>query len=242
MKGIASALLLLVGFAGCTKHQQLASEPAASAYGNAVVLSSGDKQVASIGDVLGDPVVVQVNDAQGNAVTGAPVWCSGPDGAACDPASGTTDSSGQFTTSVGMGESSGRYQISILTRDKSGKTFELKIDEIALGYQQTQGRELSDRYCARCHNSESTPERVSNFDNLATKPHTFGEGDTLNKMSDDDLTSIISHGGAAINRSAEMPAFGYTLNKADVQAIISYIRAVADPPYHPTGLVYAKNQ
>ena len=136
----------------------------------------------------------------------------------------------------------GRYQITALTKDAGGKQVEVKIDEIALGYQQTVGHELNEQYCARCHNSESTAARVSNFDNLSTKPHPFNEGDTLNAMSDDDLTAIISHGGPALNKSAEMPPFGYTLSKSDIQALISYIRAVSDPPYKPTGLVYAKAQ
>lgn len=49
----------------------------------------------------------------------------------------------------------------------------------------------------RCHNPESTAERVSNFDNLEVKPRLFTEGDTLNKMSGPDLTAIIDHGGPA---------------------------------------------
>jgi len=107
----------------------------------------------------------------------------------------------------------------------------LSVDEIALGYEATLGRQLNVQYCARCHDPESTPERVSNMDNLDPKPHPFTEGDTFNKVSDADLISTITHGGAALNKSAAMPPFGYTLSKAEVQALASYIRAVADPPY-----------
>ena len=60
-------------------------------------------------------------------------------------------------------------------------------------------------------------------------------------MTDDDLAAIISHGGPALSRSPEMPAFGYTLSKSELEALIAYIRAVADPPYHSAGVVYAKN-
>ena len=84
---------------------------------------------------------------------------------------------------------------------KAQKPVELKIEEIALGYQQQVGFQLDNKYCARCHNPESTPERVSNYDNLEVKPHPFTEGDTLNKMSDAELTAIISHGGPALNKS-----------------------------------------
>jgi mono/diheme cytochrome c family protein len=243
MKPITVSLILFaLMFGGCSRHRQAAPAPKATAYGTAIVLSSGDKQIAGVGNILSDPLVVQVNDAQSNGVTGAPVWCSGPNGASCNPASGITDSSGQFTTAVSVGGMAGRYQISASTQDATGKHVKVKVDEIALGYQQTLGHELNEQYCARCHNSESTAARVSNFDNLTTKPHQFSEGDTLNKMSDTDLTAIISHGGPALSKSAEMPPFGYTLGKSDIQALIAYIRAVSDPPFRPTGVVYAKAQ
>jgi hypothetical protein len=91
----------------------------------------------------------------------------------------------------------------------------------------------------------STPSRPSNvsrtYDNLEVKPHPFTEGDTLNKISDADLTAIISHGGPALNKSALMPAWGNTLSKSDIEALISYIRAVSDPPSREAGPVYAKN-
>ncbi len=81
----------------------------------------------------------------------------------------------------------GRYQLTATTTTKAGKSVELKIEEIGLGYQEILGSQLNDQYCARCHNQDSTPERVSNYDNLEMKPHPFTEGDTLNKMSDADL-------------------------------------------------------
>ena len=102
------------------------------------------------------------------------------------------------------------------------------------------GFQLDNKYCARCHNPESTPERVSNYDNLEVKPHPFTEGDTLNKMSDADLTAIIGHGGPALNKSALMPPYGYTLSKTEIEALISYIRLISDPPYHAAGMVYAQ--
>jgi mono/diheme cytochrome c family protein len=77
------------------------------------------------------------------------------------------------------------------------------------------------------------------MDNLDPKPHPFAEGDTLNKLSDADLVNIITHGGEALNKSASMPPFGYTLSKLDIQSLASYIRAVADPPYRAPGAAYA---
>jgi mono/diheme cytochrome c family protein len=158
-----------------------------------------------------------------------------------DPADALTDSSGQVTTNVALAGMAGRYQVTASSGDKAGKKISLTIEEIALGYQQTLGRQLNDQYCERCHNPESTVERVSNFDNLEIKPHPFTEGDTLNKLTDADLTAIISHGGPALNKSALMPAWGNTLSKAEILALISYIRAISDPPNRNAGPVYAKN-
>ena len=157
-----------------------------------------------------------------------------------EPAAALTDSSGQVTSAVTLGQQAGRYKLVASTRDKSGKAIELSLEEIALGYQQTVGAQINAQYCVRCHDPESTPLRVSNMDNLSVKPHPFTEGETLNKMSDADLVAIISHGGPALNKSPQMPPWGYTLSKSDIAALVSYIRAVADPPYEAGGLVYAQ--
>jgi len=240
MKHAVTILIAMVVLAGCGR-QKTDPVPQATAHGTALVEVSGGKQIAQAGVQLDQPVVVQVNDAQNNAVTGAAVIFHGPAGVSFNPASGVTDSSGQLSTVVALGGVGGRYAIRAITTDASGKNIELRLEEIALGYQQTLGREINRQYCSRCHDPESTRERVSNYDNLTTKPHAFTEGDALNKMTDDDLAAIVSHGGPALSRSPEMPAFGYTLSKSDLEALIAYIRAVADPPYHSAGVVYAKN-
>jgi len=54
-------------------------------------------------------------------------------------------------------------------------------------------------------------------------------------------TAIISHGGPALNKSALMPAWGNTLSKSDIQALMSYLRAISDPPHRGAGPVYTKN-
>ena len=236
------AFLLTFGLLGISCSRKSNSAPAlnATAFGSAIVESSGGKQVAQTGTLLPLPVVVQVNDEQGAAVPGALVEFSAPAGVSLDPARALTDSSGQVSINVSLGGMAGRYQIIASTFDKSRKKVELKLEEIALGYQQALGRRLNDQYCDRCHNSESTPERVSNFDNLDVKPHPFTEGDTLNKITDADLTAIIANGGPALQKSALMPAWGNTLSKSDIQALIAYIRAVSDPPSRNSGPLYVQ--
>ncbi|MGA8200992.1 MAG: c-type cytochrome [Candidatus Sulfotelmatobacter sp.] len=233
---LASALSV-----SCSRKSSSAPLPKPTAFGAAIVESSGGKQVAQTGALLPQPLVLQVNDEQGNAVAGALVELQSAPGVTFDPANGLTDSSGQLSSNVSLGGMAGRYQITASTTNKSQKKVELNIEEIALGYQQTLGSHLNTQYCDRCHNPESTVERVSNYDNLEVKPHPFSEGDTLNKMSDADLTAIITYGGPALNRSALMPAWGNTLSKSDTQALIAYIRAISDPPSRAAGPVYTGN-
>ena len=234
-----AALLVLAALAGCKHAAPPVAGLKATAAGSAIVESSGGHQVGVTGTVLKDPVVVQVNDDQGTAVPGALVEFRGSAGVHFDPAMMLTDSSGQATTSVTLATIAGRYQLSATTPGKS-KPATVDIVETALGYQHRVGSILADKYCSRCHDPESSPERVSNFENLEVKPHPFTEGATLNKMSNADLTSIILHGGPALNRSALMPPYGNTLSATDVRALIAYIRTVADPPYEPAGTVYAR--
>jgi len=222
---IAFSLALMIT-AGCSRKSKQPRPLQATASGAAIVESSGGKQIGYIGMPLDQPVVVQVNDANGSGVAGTAVYFSGPAGVSFTPAAALTDSSGQVTSTVTLGQQGGLYKLVATTRDSSGKNVELNIEEIALGYQQTVGAQLNAQYCIRCHDPESTPLRVSNMDNLSIKPHPFTEGDTLNKMSDADLVAIISHGGPALNKSPEMPPWGYTLSKSDIAALIYYIRAV----------------
>ncbi len=238
MKPILLAALVAIFSAACSKRPAPAKPP--SAVPAALVEVSGSKQVTPIGSQLDQPLIVQVNDAKGSPVSGVSVWFRAADGVKFDPSAGVSGSDGQFTTSVALGGMAGHYKIAAYTQGAGRAPVALRVDELALGFQQNQGKQLSDRYCSRCHDPESTPERVSNHDNLVAQAHAFSDGNTLNRMSQADLLAIIQHGGPALGRSAEMPPYGATLTKGDVDALAAYIRAVADPPYQPLEIVYAE--
>lgn len=224
----------------CGRHAAVPTLKA-KAFASQVVLIGGEKQAAGVGAQLDQPVVVQANDAKGAAVAGALVHFSAAAGVEFHPQSGLAGADGQFTTSVNIGSIAGEYQIAAWTTDAAGKRAEVKITEIALGYQEKLGQQLNAVHCIRCHDPESTPERVSNHDNLNAKPHAFTDGAYLNAMSDAALAAIIGHGGVALNKSAEMPPYGNRFTRAEIDALVAYIRAVADPPYRPQGVFYASN-
>jgi mono/diheme cytochrome c family protein len=189
--------------------------------------------------MLPQPVVVQVNGADGNPVSGAMVSFRG-EGLQFNPAQSLSDSSGQVTTSAQLGFNAGDYQITAETSKKAGGMASLKLREIALGYEATLGKAINDQYCVRCHDPESTPERVSNFDNLSPTPHQFSDGATYNRLSDADLINFVSHGGPGASKSPQMPAYGATLKPAEMKAIIAYMRTIADPPYQTPGVKYGR--
>ena len=76
----AVALLSLFALAGCRHSAPAKAGLKASAQGTALVESSGGHQVGATGTALNDPLVVQVNNDQGNAVPGALVEFHGPAG------------------------------------------------------------------------------------------------------------------------------------------------------------------
>src|SRR5450759_5119203 len=106
--------MLLTLSAGCAKRPAV-PEQKPKAFGAALVSVSGEKQAAGVGAPLDQPLVVQVNSAQGAAVPGALVRFTGAGGMTFQPDHGLTGADGQFTTNVTLGGMSGHYQITATT-------------------------------------------------------------------------------------------------------------------------------
>jgi mono/diheme cytochrome c family protein len=224
-------ILLVLLVSGCTRRRAASPLLTPKAYGTQIAEVSGGRQIDGVGTKLSDPLVVQVNGADGNPVAGALVSFHGA-GLTFNPLEALSDSSGQVSVAVQLGDIPGSYQVLAETPKSGGGTVTVTSREIALGYQEKLGKEVSEKYCTVCHDPESTPEKVSNFDNLAPlAPHRFTDGNTLNQMSDADLIKIIAEGGPALGKSPQTPAYRNTLTVAEIKAVAAYLRAVADPPY-----------
>ncbi|HEY6270971.1 MAG TPA: c-type cytochrome [Terriglobales bacterium] len=230
---IVAAVILISS--GCSKKSGIESALQPKASGSQISEVSGGKQITSVGSELPQPVVVQVNDDKGTAVAGALVSFHG-DGTQFRPAQALTDSSGQVTATVRLGFAPGDYEMVAETPKTGGGATTLKLRQTALGYEQTLGKQVNDGYCIRCHDPESTTERVSNFENLTPSPHAFTDGAFFNSWSDADLIMIIAEGGTAVKKSPAQPAFGKTLTPRQIKAVVAYMRAVADLPYQPPGV------
>jgi len=103
---------------------------------------------------------------------------------------------------------------------------------IPLNYQQAQGKRVFYVQCVWCH-ADTTPAGPSNRSNLKPVPPLMNDGGALNSESDDHLENIIALGGSAVSKSAMMPPYGQTLTRNEIQDVIAYTRAIAQPPYQP---------
>jgi len=104
--------------------------------------------------------------------------------------------------------------------------------QIPLNFQQAQGKRVFYDKCVWCH-ADATPAGPSNRSNLTPPPPLMNDGAALNGLSDDFMQNIITLGGSAMGKSAMMPPWGRTLTQEEIRAVISYARAVAQPPYQP---------
>jgi mono/diheme cytochrome c family protein len=225
-----TTILIVISATGC-RHAAPPESAAAAVFGAAIVNLSDDALVTGVGAVPYQSPTVQVNDADGNGVAGALVEFTASGEAQPFPATGLTGSDGQLSTRLRLGSNAGRYILTATTRDKAGKPLQTRLTAIALDYQESLGRELSEKHCARCHDPQSTAERVSNRDNLGVPPHSFSDGDALNQISRANLIAIIAHGGQAVGKSPEMPPYSPTLSTSEITALVAYIRAIANPPW-----------
>ena len=104
--------------------------------------------------------------------------------------------------------------------------------QIPLNYQQAQGKRVFYTYCVWCH-ADSSPAGPSNRSNLTPTPPLANDGATFNPLSDEFVRNTITLGGSAMGKSAMMPPWGRTLKPDEVQAVIAFLRVIAQPSYQP---------
>jgi mono/diheme cytochrome c family protein len=101
---------------------------------------------------------------------------------------------------------------------------------VALNYRQAQGKRLFYTNCVWCH-ADATPAGPSNRSNVTPTPPLINDGNVLNGESEEYLRNVISLGGSAVGKSAMMPPYGRTLRPEEIQSLIAYMRAIAQPLY-----------
>ncbi len=87
------------------------------------------------------------------------------------------------------------------------------------------GAALYARWCAACHGPTGKGDGP-NASALPVTPAAHADAAAMSQRPDDSLYDTIAGGGAIMNRSARMPAFGETLSPAEIRALVAHIRTL----------------
>lgn len=84
---------------------------------------------------------------------------------------------------------------------------------------------LYGRFCAACHGTKGDGDGV-NARYLPVRPTAHRDARYMATRPDDVLFDAISAGGYVMNRSNRMPAFGETLSRGQIRALVRYLRTL----------------
>ncbi len=79
------------------------------------------------------------------------------------------------------------------------------------------------RYCAPCHGNRGEGNGF-NAKNLDPRPANHTDAVLMSKRTDKELFDAISGGGKAVGKAAIMPPWGNTIDKAQITALVRYLR------------------
>lgn len=80
-------------------------------------------------------------------------------------------------------------------------------------------------FCATCHGKTGGgdgPQAAT----LSTRPRNFTDCAAMGKVSDEVLFKAIKFGGAAVNLSPEMPAWGSAMPDDEIKSLQAYVRGL----------------
>lgn len=83
------------------------------------------------------------------------------------------------------------------------------------------GRKVFGKYCSICHGVEGKGDGFNAY-NLNPKPRDFTDSSYRDRMDSTQIIETISSGGAAMGFSYQMPAWGRTMTKTDIEKACYY--------------------
>lgn len=89
----------------------------------------------------------------------------------------------------------------------------------------TNGAALYRTWCAGCHGITGRGDGP-NAKALPVPPARHADAATMSQRPDDTLYDTIDGGGAIMNRSARMPAFGGSLSPTQIRTLVAHIRSL----------------
>lgn len=78
-------------------------------------------------------------------------------------------------------------------------------------------------YCSRCHGDKGQGDGADGA-TLSPKPRDFTDCALMNKIPDATIVKAIKNGGASVDLSRDMPAWGEELKDKKINALAAYVR------------------
>ncbi len=85
------------------------------------------------------------------------------------------------------------------------------------------GKESYDQICASCHGMSGKGDGVAAAA-LNPKPRDLSSAEYVSTLADDYIFKVIKEGGASVDKSPLMPAWGGVLSDDKIWNVIAYIR------------------
>ncbi len=90
------------------------------------------------------------------------------------------------------------------------------------------GATLSQHHCAKCHGKTGNGNGPAlDLLNITPKPKDWTDKSQMSGLSDQDITNIITNGGASVGKSKKMPAYKGKLSDSDIADLTAYVRSLA---------------
>jgi cytochrome c oxidase cbb3-type subunit 3 len=86
------------------------------------------------------------------------------------------------------------------------------------------GKESYNQICASCHGETGKGDGVAAAA-LDPKPRDLSDAEYVSTLSDEHLFKVIKEGGASVEKSPLMPAWGGVLSDDKIWDVIAYLRA-----------------
>ncbi len=83
-------------------------------------------------------------------------------------------------------------------------------------------------YCAQCHGLEGLGDGPNATRNQPVEPRDHTSAYEMGKLTDEDISYVISDGGVATSKSTLMPPFGATLTKEEIAELVVHIRKLCN--------------
>ena len=88
-------------------------------------------------------------------------------------------------------------------------------------------------FCVQCHGPEGKGDGINSVDELPVGPMNLSKPKNMKKFSDEDIVKTITRGGPVNSLESLMPPWGNTLTKAEIKALMKFVRTLCKDPDCP---------